>query len=85
MKKPLDIDVLPDSAYVREAHLVSSPHALLPFSASTLWRMVAAGLFPRPTKLAQRITVWRVGDVRAWLAYQAEQSGQSQYTLEGKR
>lgn len=66
-------DSLPDSAFVREAQLVRSPkrpHAVvpLPFSAPTLWRMAAQGNFPKPTRLSKRVTAWRVGDVRAWLA-----------------
>lgn len=70
------LDTMPDNAYVREAQLVQSGRrpkstALLPFSAPTLWRKVKAGTFPRPIKLSERITAWRVGDVRNWLAAQA--------------
>ena len=68
-------DALPDSAYVREAQLVQSPTrpdstAPLPFSAPTLWRKVKAGTFPKPTKLSERVTAWKVGTVRAWLLAQ---------------
>lgn len=68
-------DALPNSAYVREAQLVQSPTrpdstAPLPFSAPTLWRMVKAGIFPKPIKLSPRITAWNVGAVRAWLLAQ---------------
>lgn len=66
-------DDLPDGAYVREAQLVPHPKrpgapVPLPFSAPTLWRKVKAGTFPKPTKLSERVTAWRVGDIRAWLA-----------------
>lgn len=69
-------DALPDSAYIREWHLVRSPRrpetpAPLPFSAATLWRMVRAGRFPKPSKLSERVTAWRVGDVREWLRAQS--------------
>ncbi len=69
-------DALPDSAFLRESQLVQSPKrpgalAPLPFSAPTLWRMVKAGTFPKPLKLSERVTAWKVGDVRAWLAEQA--------------
>ena len=65
-------DHLPDSALLRESQLVQSPKrphgtAPLPFSSATLWRMSKKGTFPKPIKLAQRVTAWRVGDVRAWL------------------
>ena len=66
-------DTLPDSAFIRESQLVQSPKrpetpAPLPFSAPTLWRKVKAGTFPKPIKLSERVTAWKVGDVRAWIA-----------------
>lgn len=69
---PSVFDALPDSALLREARLVPSPkrpHATpaLPFSAATLWRKVRDGSFPKPVRLSERVTAWRVGDVRAWL------------------
>jgi predicted DNA-binding transcriptional regulator AlpA len=68
-------DALPDSAFVRESQLVQSPKrpehpAPLPFSAPTLWRKVAAGTFPKPVKLSQRVTCWKVSEVRAWMTAQ---------------
>lgn len=65
-------DALPDSAFVRESQLVLDPRrpefpALLPFSAATLWRKVAAGTFPKPIKLSKRVTAWRVSDVRSFI------------------
>ena len=72
-------DQLPDSAFIREAQLVPSPKrpdvaAPLPFSAPTLWRKVAAGDFPKPLKLSERVTVWKVGEVRTWMEAQAAQT-----------
>lgn len=66
-------DALPDCAFQRESQLVQSAMrpkstAPLPFSAPTLWRMVKAGNFPSPVKLSERVTAWRVGDIRRWLA-----------------
>jgi len=65
-------DALPDSAFVREAQLVQNPRRLqypvpLPFSSATLWRKVAAGTFPKPVKLSNRVTAWRMAEVRAYL------------------
>ena len=62
----LDIDKLPDAAFVRAKALISS--GVLPFSKATLWRLVKAGRFPAPAKLSDNITAWRVGELRAWLA-----------------
>ena len=69
-------DALPDSAFIRESQLVTSPKrpnhpAPLPFSAPTLWRKVAAGTFPKPCKLSERVTCWKVSEVRAWMNAQA--------------
>lgn len=41
--------------------------ALVPVSASTLWQWVRDGKFPKPVKLSERVTAWRVEDVRAYL------------------
>ena len=69
-------DALPDSAFIRESQLVQSPKrpgtpAPLPFSAPTLWRKVKAGTFCKPYKLSERVTAWKVGEVRAWMLAQA--------------
>ncbi len=71
MQQPT-FDNLPDTAFIREAQLVRSPRRpgatpVLPISAPTLWRRVRDGSFPKPVKLSERVTAWRVGDVRAWL------------------
>jgi prophage regulatory protein len=71
---------LPATGYVRQSQLIGTParkadaeHAqdakpgILPFSSPTLWRMVKAGKFPAPVKLSERVTAWRVEDIRAWM------------------
>lgn len=55
---------LPLTGYIRQRPLLG----ILPFSAATLWRGVAAKTFPAPVKLGPRITAWRTEDVRAWMA-----------------
>jgi len=55
---------LPDTALVRLAMLVSL--GLIPFSASTLWRKVKTGEFPKPIRISSHITAWRMGDIRSW-------------------
>jgi len=54
----------PDDGFVREKDLLP----VISVSSSTLWRRVNAGLFPKPIKLSERVTVWRVGVIRAWLS-----------------
>lgn len=40
---------------------------LFPVSASTLWRDVRAGRFPKPIKISERITAWRADEVYAFI------------------
>lgn len=67
--KSSTFDDLPDTGFIRQAQLI--PH-VVPFSSATLWRRCKAGLFPKPVKLSERVTAWRVGDVRAFLEAQRE-------------
>ncbi len=54
---------LPLTGYVRQRQLMT----ILPFSPATLWRKVADHSFPAPVKLSERVTAWKVEDVRAWM------------------
>lgn len=45
---------------------------VLPFSDATLWRRVGNGTFPKPKKLSEKVTAWRVEEVRAWLDSQPD-------------
>lgn len=64
---------LPDTGYLRLPQIVgkrataSTPAipALIPISKSTWWAGVRSGRFPQPVHLGERITAWRVEDVRA--------------------
>lgn len=76
---------LPAAGYVRQSQLIGTPArkgtgdtqaqdakpGILPFSSPTLWRLVKAGKFPSPVKLSERVTAWRVEDVRAWMQARA--------------
>jgi predicted DNA-binding transcriptional regulator AlpA len=59
---------LPATGYVRQSQLIP---AIVPFSSATLWRKVKAGAFPSPVKLSERVTAWRVEDIRAWMKSRA--------------
>lgn len=37
---------------------------LIPVSKATWWNGCRSGLFPKPYKLAPRITAWKVSDIR---------------------
>ncbi len=55
---------LPLDGYVRLTQLLE----VIPISRASVWRKVRSGSFPAPFKLSQRITAWRVEDVRKWMA-----------------
>jgi prophage regulatory protein len=67
--KASTFDNLPDTGYLRQAQIIPD---VVPFSSATLWRKCKAGEFPKPVKLSERVTAWRVGDVRQFLEAQAK-------------
>jgi predicted DNA-binding transcriptional regulator AlpA len=62
-----NFDTLPATGYMRQPQVLE----VVPFSAATMWRKAKQGTFPKPVKLSERVTAWRVGDVRQFLASQA--------------
>lgn len=65
---------LPETGFLRLRDIIGRPAtktdpsipALVPVSASTWWAGVRSGRYPQPTRaLGQRITAWRVEDIRA--------------------
>lgn len=54
--------------YLREKHVLER----VPVCRSTLWENVRLGLFPRPTKLSPRVTVWREADIDDYIRRTAE-------------
>ena len=63
-KATFPVGDLPATGYVRQSQLIP---AIVPFSSATLWRSVKAGTFPAPVKLSDRVTAWRVEDIRVWM------------------
>lgn len=58
-----NFDTLPDTANVRQPVV----EALFACSSATIWRWAKAGIIPAPRKIAPRVTVWNVGELRAAL------------------
>jgi len=64
---------LPETGYLRLSQIVGKPAtesapaipAIFPVCKSTWWAGVKAGRYPQPVKLGERITAWRVEDIRA--------------------
>ena len=64
---------LPDTGFLRQPQVL----LFVPISKSTLWRRVHARTFPEPVKLSERVTVWRVEDIRRWIQLQGSSSNSS--------
>lgn len=64
---------IPETGYLRLSQIVGKPAtasspgipAIIPVSKSTWWAGVRSGRYPKGVCLNQRITGWRVEDIRA--------------------
>ena len=56
-----DRSTLPDTGYLRLPDVLRR----YPVSKSTWWAGVRQGRYPKPVKLGERCTAWRVEDIRA--------------------
>ena len=54
---------MPSEGYVRLPEVLK----VFPVSRSSWWAGVKDGRFPQPVKLSQRVTAWRVEDIKALL------------------
>lgn len=52
---------LPPAGFLRLPQVL----ALIPISKSSWWAGIKSGRYPKPVKLSERCTVWRVEDIRA--------------------
>ena len=59
---------LPETGFLRLKQIIGDRKAgvpaLIPVSNSTWWAGVKTGRFPKPKKLAPRITAWTVEEIR---------------------
>jgi prophage regulatory protein len=70
---------LPETGFIRLFQIVGNPKSdppippIIPVSKSTWWAGVASGRYPQPVRsLGNRITAWRVEDIRALIASQTK-------------
>jgi len=52
---------IPETGFVRLPTVL----AVVPVSKSTWWAGIKTGRYPKPVKLGERTTAWRVEDIRA--------------------
>ena len=76
-------NTLPATGYIRQKELVGcratsrrpAQSGILPISPTTLWRKVHAGQFPKPVKLSEAVTAWKIEDVKVWMAEREAETG----------
>ena len=62
---------LPETGFLRLPQIVGNPKTkpptppIIPVCKSSWWAGVKSGKYPKPVKLGERTTVWRVEDIRA--------------------
>lgn len=65
---------LPQTGFVRLSLLTGNKKTgtpgILPFSRATVMRRVAAGTFPKPVQISERVIAWKAEDIRTWLDQQ---------------
>ena len=63
---------LPETGFLRLSQIIGNPKAgippIIPVKKSCWWSGVRSGRFPQPVKLGERITAWRVEDIRALIS-----------------
>jgi len=57
-------NLLPETGFVRLPTILK----VYPVGRSTWWQGVKDGKFPKPVKLGERTTAWRVEDIKAHIA-----------------
>ena len=67
---------LPQTGFLRLHQIIGNPKAnppipaLIPIGKSTWWEGCRSGRFPQPIKIGNRITVWRVQDIKDYIEQQ---------------
>lgn len=65
---------LPETGFLRLTQIIGNNKAIppippiIPICKSSWWAGVKTGKYPKPVKLGQRTTCWRVEDIRALVA-----------------
>lgn len=63
-------NTLPETGFLRLPQIIGDRKAnppipaIIPVSKSTWWQGIKTGRYPKPVKLGERCTAWRVEDIR---------------------
>jgi len=64
---------LPETGFLRLRQIIGDEKAtppippIIPVKKSNWWAGVKIGRYPKPVKLSERVTVWRVEDIQAFI------------------
>jgi len=62
---------LPEIGFLREKQILGDKTAnippIIPVSRSSWWAGIKTGIYPKPIKLSEKITVWPVEDIRQFI------------------
>lgn len=58
-----EVQQLPTTGFIRLPEVLS----FIPVSRSTWWAWVKSGKAPKPVKLSERVTAWKVADIQAMI------------------
>lgn len=67
---------LPETGFLRLPQIIGNSKAnppipaLIPVCRTTWWAGVKSGRFPAPVNMGTRTRMWRVEDIRSWIAKQ---------------
>lgn len=66
------MNALPETGFLRLPQIIGDTRtntpAIIPVCKSTWWNGVKSGRYPKPVKLSERTTAWKVEDIRALIA-----------------
>jgi predicted DNA-binding transcriptional regulator AlpA len=83
----IKVNTLFETGFLRQSQILGDPRrgvpGLIPVSATTWWTWVREGKAPKPLKLSPGLTVWRVEDIRAFMADLAAQAADSALPTRG--
>ncbi len=72
--------LLPETGFIRLANILR----IIPIGKTTWWAGVKSGRFPEAIKLGERITAWRVEDIRELIESRNQQSAKTSSRKQGK-
>lgn len=64
---------------------LSEVRGRVPYSRATIYRLITAGLFPRPYSLGARAVAWLESEVDAWIAARVEAAQMQQGNAQSSR